>query len=84
VQQHIEEMPHSAFNGMTPDEVYFGKTDGIVASLAAGRVVNHAARIEIHRGASCHVRERLPLLRPKGPQPSERSQLKEAARTFAG
>jgi hypothetical protein len=31
-------MPHAAFNGQTPDEVYFGNGDAVVIDLAAARV----------------------------------------------
>ncbi len=37
VQAHNEVMPHSAFSGQTPDEVYFGTGDAIAAELASGR-----------------------------------------------
>ena len=60
VQQHNEVIPHSAFSGFTPDEVYFGKTDGVVESLAAGRVVARAERIEVNQAASCPACPRAP------------------------
>lgn len=39
VREHNEEvMSHWAFKGLTPDEVYFGQTSGVVEILEAGRV----------------------------------------------
>jgi putative transposase len=37
VQVHNEVLPHSAFNGQTPDEVYFGTGSAIAAKLASAR-----------------------------------------------
>ena len=62
VQQHNEVMPHSAFNGFTPDEVYFGKTEGVVESLASGRVIARVERIEANQAASCPACPRAPPL----------------------
>lgn len=53
VQQHNEVMPHSAFNGLTPDEVYFGQTTGVLPALAEQRVT--ARRQE---GKKCSVQDR--------------------------
>ena len=35
VRAHNETMPHAAFNGQTPDEMYFGNGDAEVIDLAA-------------------------------------------------
>jgi len=53
VQQHQKVMPHSAFNGATPDEVYFGRTEGVVGSFASGRVIARAERLKVDQTASC-------------------------------
>ncbi len=53
VQVHNEVMPHSAFNGQTPDEVYFGTGDTVAADLAIGRVPAREARMDQNRQARC-------------------------------
>jgi hypothetical protein len=55
VQAHNEVMPHSAFNGQTPDEVYFGTGRAIAAELAAGRVRARDARMVRNRADRCSV-----------------------------
>ncbi len=55
VQAHNEVMPHSAFNGQTPDEVYFGTGSAIAAELAVGRVRARELRMARNRGAQCGV-----------------------------
>jgi transposase InsO family protein len=41
VREHNTQMPHHAFVGQTPDEIYFGRADGVRDHLAAAR---HQAR----------------------------------------
>ena len=53
VQAHNEVMPHSAFNGKTPDEIYFGTGRAIAAELAAGSARDREARMDQHRQARC-------------------------------
>jgi putative transposase len=53
VQAHNEVMPHPAFNGQTPDEVYFGTGDAIAAELASGRERARDVRMARNRGAQC-------------------------------
>jgi len=36
VEAHNGEIPHSAFRGQTPDEMYHGRGQGIVTGLVAG------------------------------------------------
>jgi transposase InsO family protein len=55
VQAHNEVMPHSAFNGQTPDEVYFGTGSAVVAKLASGRALARDARMTRNRRARCGV-----------------------------
>jgi putative transposase len=55
VQAHNELMPHSAFNGQTPDEIYFGTGDAVASELAIGRVRARAARMDRNREARCGV-----------------------------
>ncbi len=55
VAAHNEVMPHSAFGGQTPDEMYFGIGDVVVAELAAARKTAGEERIKANRAAECGV-----------------------------
>lgn len=60
VREHNEVMPHAAFNGPTPDEVYFDKTDIVVESLARCRASALVTRIAANRRSSCPECPRAP------------------------
>ena len=64
VEQHNTWMPHAAFHGQTPDEMYFGMAADLPAELAAARSHARAARLAANRG---DVLRALPL---SGSQPS--------------
>jgi putative transposase len=53
VEQHNTVMPHAAFSGQTPDEMYFGTAANLPAELAAARDLARAARLDTNRGLSC-------------------------------
>ena len=53
VQQHNSVMPHAAFNGQTPDEVYFQVGEAVPHLLIQRRVAARAERIEANRSALC-------------------------------
>jgi hypothetical protein len=53
VEEHNPQMPHSAFVGQTPDEVYFDQADRVGDRLTAPRRQAHRARMEANRGESC-------------------------------
>jgi transposase InsO family protein len=55
VVQHTARLPHSAFRGQTPDEMYFGTGDGVPDRLAAARAAARRARLETHRAQTCAV-----------------------------
>ena len=55
VRAHNETMPHAAFNGQTPDEMYFGNGDAVVIDLAAARVRARQERMKANRMAACGV-----------------------------
>jgi transposase InsO family protein len=55
VKEHNTQMPHHAFGGQTPDEVYFDQADGIRDRLATARHQARRARMEANRGESCRV-----------------------------
>jgi hypothetical protein len=59
VQEHNTVLPHSAFRGQTPDEMYFGRGDAVPADLTACAAAARRARIEANRSAAC---ERCPSI----------------------
>jgi putative transposase len=48
-------MPHSAFEGQTPDEIFFGTGDEVTQDLAAARINARDKRIRENRAARCGV-----------------------------
>jgi putative transposase len=52
VEQHNSVVPHSAFAGQTPDEMYFGRGDQVPVVLAAGRACAREARMKSNRELS--------------------------------
>jgi putative transposase len=55
VKEFNQAMPHSALNGRTLDEVYFGKGDDIPVKLAAERQVARASRLAENRALACET-----------------------------
>jgi len=53
VNAHNTEIPHSAFNGQTPDEIYYGTGDNIPEQLIKKREAARLARMEKNRAMSC-------------------------------
>jgi transposase InsO family protein len=53
VAQHNSVLPHSAFRGQTPDEMYLGSGDHIPQDLDARRSVARKARLEQNRARVC-------------------------------
>ena len=53
VQQHHQVMPHGAFQGQTPDEVFAGTGDQIPQQLARHRHTARRERIETNRRLNC-------------------------------
>ncbi len=53
VDQHNRVMPHAAFDGQTPDEMYFGTGARIVDELKVKREEARRRRIEENRRARC-------------------------------
>ncbi len=49
VSEHNERLPHSAFDGETPDEMYFGTGAHVAEELATAREKARAARMEANR-----------------------------------
>jgi putative transposase len=57
VAEHNVKLPHSAFNGQTPDEMYFGTGDNIPDQLKASRLVGRIQRLASNRAQSCRTCE---------------------------
>ena len=55
VDQHNRVLPHSAFRGQTPDEMYFGTGDTIPADLRSRTTAARRARLEANRSATCAI-----------------------------
>ena len=53
VEEHNTQMPHSAFAGQTPDEMYFGTAVDLPAQLAAARSKARAERLAANRARTC-------------------------------
>jgi len=47
------QMPHSAFSGQTPDEMYFGTAVDLPAQLAAARIKTRVERLAANRAMTC-------------------------------
>jgi transposase InsO family protein len=59
VDEYNKKLPHSAFRGQTPDEMYFGTGDNVPHDLEAKRVAARQSRLQSNRGASCKTCEPL-------------------------
>jgi hypothetical protein len=55
VDQHNRVLPHSAFHGQTPDEMYFGSGDGVPADLQSRAAAARRTRAEANRSAWCEI-----------------------------
>jgi putative transposase len=53
VHEYNHVLPHSAFRGQTPDEMYFGTGRTVAADLTARAVAARRARVTANRSASC-------------------------------
>jgi putative transposase len=53
VDEHNRVLPHSAFRGQTPDEMYFGPGDAVPADLTSRAAAARRARVKANRSASC-------------------------------
>jgi transposase InsO family protein len=53
VDEHNRVLPHSAFRGHTPDEMYFGTGSTLSADLASRAAAARRARVAANRSASC-------------------------------
>jgi transposase InsO family protein len=53
IEEHNTQMPHSAFCGQTPDEMYLGTAVDLPAQLAAARSKARAERLAANRAMTC-------------------------------
>ena len=53
VDEHNTKMPHAAFRGQTPDEVFFGTALNLAAELDDARSKARERRLAANRSASC-------------------------------
>jgi transposase InsO family protein len=53
VAQHNTVMPHAAFDGQTPDEMFRGTGAGVPAQLTAARINAREARLTHNRSLDC-------------------------------
>lgn len=53
VEQHNAVVPHFAFQGQTPDEMYFGTGASVPATLKEKRAEARAARLAHSRAVTC-------------------------------
>jgi len=53
VHSHNSDLPHSAFSGQTPDEMYLGTGTHVPHDLAAARATARAARLAANRDRTC-------------------------------
>ena len=55
VDQHNSHLPHSAFKGQTPDEMYYGTGDDIPKTLEETKLQARELRLKSNRKRNCHV-----------------------------
>ena len=53
VQEHNQVLPHSAFRGQTPDEMYFGTGEAVPGDLRARAAIARRRRVEANRSGAC-------------------------------
>jgi putative transposase len=55
VAEHNQRLPHSAFAGQTPDEMYFGRGESVPAELKNAREAARTRRLEENRALACRT-----------------------------
>jgi len=55
VEEHNRVLPHSAFQGQTPDELYFGTGKAVPEDLLSRAAAARRTRVETNRSASCET-----------------------------
>ncbi len=62
VEQHNRHLPHSAFHGQTPNEMYFGTGTDIPQQLEASRIAARQSRMQANRAQTCRTCEKLTII----------------------
>ncbi len=62
VDEHNMRLPHSAFRGQTPNEMYFGTGNRIPDELEAAKKVALQSRMKLNRSTSCRICKPLELI----------------------
>ena len=62
VDEHNTRLPHSAFRGQTPNEMYFGTGDRIPVELEAAKKVARQSRMKLNLSTSCQECRALELI----------------------
>ena len=52
-------LPHSAFRGQTPDEMYFGTGEPIPVEIESAKQAARQSRMEVNRATTCPTCERI-------------------------
>jgi hypothetical protein len=55
LEEHNSRLPHSAFRGQTPDEMYYGSGDHVPRELEQARLTARRARLEANRQMDCVI-----------------------------
>ena len=55
ISEHNRVIPHSAFKGQTPDEMYFGTGGEVPDELKLAKEIAWSERMEVNRARSCAV-----------------------------
>ena len=55
VAQHNSVLPHAAFRGETPDEMYLGTASDVQKTLSTQRAAARTARLAANRAARCEI-----------------------------
>ena len=58
MEEHNTRLPHSAFQGQTPDEMYFGTGEQVPEELEALRRSARAERLATNRSVACDPGQR--------------------------
>ena len=57
VEEHNTRLPHSAFRGQTPDEMYFATGSEVPRQLEIAKKASREARMEVNQNNSCRTCE---------------------------
>ena len=70
IAEHNSVLPHAAFHGQTPDEIYFSTGDAILEQIAEGKRLAREDRIIKNRSRSCDICPRSSGVAPQIGEPT--------------